>query len=86
MPSELAALIAYGKSLFHREAARRQDQTQKRQVILPVDEGETGTEFEEKVLQLAQDGRLQILLANLYPIHSSGNIAGDRLCDQGCPA
>jgi hypothetical protein len=27
-------LLAYGKSMFHREAARRQDQTQKRQLIL----------------------------------------------------
>jgi len=30
----LAALLAYGKSMFHREAARRQDQSQKRQIIL----------------------------------------------------
>jgi hypothetical protein len=34
LENQLAALLAYGKSLFHREAARRQDQTQKRQVIL----------------------------------------------------
>src|ERR1044071_244399 len=34
LENQLAALIAYGKSLFHRETARRQDQTQKKQVIL----------------------------------------------------
>jgi hypothetical protein len=34
LDNQLAALIAYGKSLFHREAARRQDQSHKRQVIL----------------------------------------------------
>jgi uncharacterized membrane protein YhaH (DUF805 family) len=32
--NQLAALLAYGKSMFHRETARRQDQTQKRQIIL----------------------------------------------------
>jgi hypothetical protein len=34
LENQLAALIAYGKSLFHREAAKRQDQTEKRQVIM----------------------------------------------------
>ncbi len=34
LENQLAALLAYGKSLFHRETARRQDQTQKRQIIL----------------------------------------------------
>jgi hypothetical protein len=34
LENQLAALIAYGKSMFHRETARRQDQTEKRQVIL----------------------------------------------------
>jgi hypothetical protein len=34
LENQLAALIAYGKSMFHREAARRQDQSVKRQVIL----------------------------------------------------
>jgi hypothetical protein len=34
LESQLTALIAYGKSMFHREAAKRQDQAQKRQVIL----------------------------------------------------
>jgi hypothetical protein len=34
LENQLAALIAYGKSMFHREAARRQDHTQKRQIIL----------------------------------------------------
>ncbi len=34
LENQLAALLAYGKSMFHREAARRQDQTEKRQVIL----------------------------------------------------
>jgi len=34
LENQLAALIAYGKSMFHREAAKRQDQTEKRQVIL----------------------------------------------------
>jgi hypothetical protein len=34
LDNQLAALLAYGKSMFHREAARRQDQTQKRQIIL----------------------------------------------------
>jgi hypothetical protein len=34
LENQLAALVAYGKSMFHREAARRQDQTVKRQVIL----------------------------------------------------
>jgi len=34
LENQLAALLAFGKSMFHREAARRQDQTQKRQIIL----------------------------------------------------
>jgi len=34
LENQLTALLAYGKSLFHRETARRQDQTQKRQIIL----------------------------------------------------
>jgi hypothetical protein len=34
LENQLTALIAYGKSMFHREAARRQDNTQKRQIIL----------------------------------------------------
>jgi len=34
LENQLTALIAYGKSMFHREAARRQDHTQKRQIIL----------------------------------------------------
>jgi len=34
LENQLAALIAFGKSMFHREAARRQDQSEKRQVIL----------------------------------------------------
>jgi hypothetical protein len=34
LENQLAALLAYGKSMFHRESARRQDQTQKRQIIL----------------------------------------------------
>ena len=34
LENQLTALLAYGRSLFHREAARRQDQAQKRQIIL----------------------------------------------------
>jgi len=34
LENQLAALVAYSKSMFHREAARRQDQSVKRQVIL----------------------------------------------------
>lgn len=34
LENQLSALIAFGKSMFNREAARRQDQTQRRQVIL----------------------------------------------------
>jgi hypothetical protein len=34
LENQLAALLAYGKSMFHREVARRQDQTEKRQIIL----------------------------------------------------
>jgi len=34
LENQLTALVAFGKSMFHREAARRQDQSQKRQVIL----------------------------------------------------
>ena len=34
LESQQSALIAYGASVFHREAARRQDQAEKRQVIL----------------------------------------------------
>lgn len=34
LDNELAALIAYGKSMFHRETARRQDQSEKRQLVL----------------------------------------------------
>jgi hypothetical protein len=34
MENELSALVAYSKSLFHRETARRQDRTEKRQIVL----------------------------------------------------
>jgi hypothetical protein len=34
LENQLAALIAYGSSVFHRETAKRQDQSEKRQVIL----------------------------------------------------
>ena len=34
LENQLAALVAFSKSMFHREAARRQDQSHKRQVIL----------------------------------------------------
>ena len=34
LENQLSALIAYGASVFHREATRRQDQAEKRQVIL----------------------------------------------------
>jgi hypothetical protein len=34
LENQLTALVAYGKSMFHREAARRQDQSEKRKVIL----------------------------------------------------
>jgi hypothetical protein len=34
LDNQLAALVAYGKSILHREAARRQDDSQKRQIIL----------------------------------------------------
>jgi len=34
LENQLAALIAYGKSMFHREVAKRQGQAEKRQVIL----------------------------------------------------
>jgi hypothetical protein len=34
LENQLSALIAYGTSVFHREAAKRQDQSEKRQVIL----------------------------------------------------
>jgi hypothetical protein len=34
LENQLSALIAYGKSMFHRETAKRQDQTEKRQLIL----------------------------------------------------
>ena len=34
LENQLSALIAYGKSMFYRESARRQNQTEKRQVIL----------------------------------------------------
>jgi hypothetical protein len=34
LENQLAALIAFGKSMFHREAARRQDHSEKRKVIL----------------------------------------------------
>ncbi len=34
LENQLSALIAYGTSVFHRETARRQDQAEKRQVIL----------------------------------------------------
>lgn len=34
LENQLTALIAYGKSMFYRESARRQDQSEKRQVIL----------------------------------------------------
>jgi len=34
LENQLTALIAYGKSMFHRESAKRQNQAEKRQVIL----------------------------------------------------
>ncbi len=34
LENQLTALIAYGKSMFHRETAKRQNQAQKRQIIL----------------------------------------------------
>jgi hypothetical protein len=34
LENQLSALIAYGSSVFHRETAKRQDQSEKRQVIL----------------------------------------------------
>jgi hypothetical protein len=34
LENQLTALVAYGKSMFHREAAKRQNQVEKRQVIL----------------------------------------------------
>jgi hypothetical protein len=34
LDNQLAALVAYGRSMFHREAAKRQDESQKRQLIL----------------------------------------------------
>ena len=34
LENQLSALLSYGKSLLHRETARRQDQSEKRQVIL----------------------------------------------------
>jgi hypothetical protein len=34
LENQLAALVAYGKSMFHKEAAKRQDQSEKRKVIL----------------------------------------------------
>jgi hypothetical protein len=34
LENQLSALVAYGRSVFHRETAKRQDQSQKRQVIL----------------------------------------------------
>lgn len=34
LENQLSALVAYGKSIFHRESARRQDQSQRRQIIL----------------------------------------------------
>lgn len=34
LENQLAALIAYGTSIFHREAARRQDQLEKKQIVL----------------------------------------------------
>jgi hypothetical protein len=34
LENQLSALIAYGKSMFHREAAQRQNQSEKRQMIL----------------------------------------------------
>ena len=34
LENQLSALIAFGASVFHRESARRQDQAEKRQVIL----------------------------------------------------
>jgi uncharacterized protein involved in exopolysaccharide biosynthesis len=34
LENQLSALIAYGRSVFHREQAQRKDQSEKRQVIL----------------------------------------------------
>jgi len=34
LDNQLSALVAYGKSIFHRESAKRQSQSEKRQIIL----------------------------------------------------
>src|SRR6185369_8162776 len=34
LENQLNALIAYGNSMFHKEAAKRQNQSEKRQIIL----------------------------------------------------
>jgi hypothetical protein len=34
LENQLSALVSYGKSLFHRESARRQDESSKRQLVL----------------------------------------------------
>lgn len=65
LENELGALIAYGKSMFHREAAKRQDDTKKRQVILDqlsdhlrshLDTLETGNRLAARAASVATAG------------------------------
>ncbi len=65
LENQLSALIAYGKSLVHRETARRQDRSEKRQIILDqlsehlrqhIDETGTGNRLPPKAPASALGG------------------------------
>jgi len=69
LENQLAALVAYGKSMFHREAARRQDQSEKRQVILD--------QLSDHLRRHLESGDSQNRLAGAPPGGSLGPRNGD---------
>ena len=64
LDNQLAALVAYGKSIFHREAARRHDDSQKRQVILDQLSDHLRTHLESHNRLVANTGNVSITSQN----------------------
>jgi hypothetical protein len=64
LDNQLAALVAYGKSIFHREAARRHDDSQKRQVILDQLSDHLRTHLESHNRLVASTGNVSITPQN----------------------
>ena len=64
LDNQLAALVAYGKSIFHREAARRQDDSQKRQLILDQLSDHLRTHLESHNRLVANTGNVSVTSNN----------------------